>query len=106
MAKMRWETDGKHLQDLQGDRDRDGGTERRTGKHSGKREDVFDTEHHVPPGCSLTLTSMMPGRVSKARRAAVLRRQPEMRFRTESVHVGKEGVLNKCICCPAAADSV
>lgn len=62
MAKLSRESDGKHLQDLVGGWDRDWGTERRTGKRSGKRVDVFDTVHHVPPGCSLTLASMMPER--------------------------------------------
>lgn len=67
---------------------------------------MFDTEHHVPAGCSLTLASMMREHVSEARRAAVLRRQPEMRFSTEAVHVGREGARKECFCSPAAADSV
>lgn len=76
-----------------------GGREKRRQdrKCNGKREDVFDSQHHVPPSCSLTLTSMMLERVSEARRAPILRGQPEMSFRTESEHLGKGDVRKEML---------
>lgn len=60
------------------------------GRESTAEKDVFDTEHHVVPGCSLTLTSVMPEHVSEAGRAAAGKALQERRCAC-----GKRGCLEE-----------